>query len=78
MLFRLVLFVFFSLAMIASIGLVILPMLTTERWYWEMKRFKEMGVYAHVRREEAMAEPEINITGVRWVNVNKGTALHPS
>ena len=39
----------------------------------EMKRFKEMGVYAHVSEQEALDNPEGIMVDVRWVIVNKGS-----
>ena len=43
----------------------------------EMMRFKEMGVYRYVIREEAHEDPNGVIIDVRWVIVNKGTREEP-
>ena len=43
----------------------------------EMHEFKERGVYHHVARRIAEADPDGKFIGVRWVDVNKGTKEVP-
>ena len=42
-----------------------------------MRGFTERGVYHHVPRRVAEADPEGKFIGVRWVDVNKGTKEVP-
>ena len=42
-----------------------------------MHGFKERGVYHHVPRRIAEADPEGKFIGVRWVDVNKGAKEVP-
>lgn len=53
------------------------PQLVHEGCMDDMKRFKQMGVYERVPRDEALRDPAMKLIGVRWVKVNKGTMENP-
>ena len=53
------------------------PCLIVKARQEEMHGFKERGVYHHVPRRIAEADPEGKFIGVRWVDVNKGTKEVP-
>ena len=43
----------------------------------ELSRFKKMGVYGYVDRQDAVNDPEGVFVNVKWVRVNKGTKQRP-
>ena len=53
------------------------PSLIVKARQEEMRGFTERGVYHHVPRRVAEADPEGKFIGVRWVDVNKGTKEVP-
>ena len=53
------------------------PSLIVKARQQEMHGFKERGVYHHVPRKIAEADPEGKFIGVRWVDVNKGAKEVP-
>ena len=53
------------------------PSLIVKARQEEMRGFTERGVYHHVPRRVAEADPEGKFIGVRWVDVNKGTMEVP-
>lgn len=38
----------------------------------EMARFRQMGFYENVKREDIQGDPDVEFIDIRWVKVNKG------
>lgn len=43
----------------------------------ELERFKKMGVYEYVSRNEAVHDPERKVVKVKWARVHKGCDDQP-